>query len=64
VRLDMPDSMFVVRYSQNGPYLTVKFEAKTKERYEELKKYLNQFLHRFSEVDWNNKIRVNIEALS
>jgi len=30
IRLDMPDAMFVVRYSQNGPYLTVKFEAKTK----------------------------------
>ncbi|MGH7194586.1 MAG: phosphomannomutase/phosphoglucomutase, partial [Candidatus Saccharimonadales bacterium] len=24
VRLDLPDAMFVVRYSQNGPYLTIK----------------------------------------
>ena len=34
VRLDMDDSMFVVRYSQNGPYLTIKFEALNQKKYE------------------------------
>src|SRR4030042_2290838 len=32
VRLDLPDSMFVIRYSQNGPYLPIKFEAKTEKK--------------------------------
>jgi phosphomannomutase/phosphoglucomutase len=61
VRLEMPDAMFVVRYSQNGPYLTTKFEAKTKERYQELKRYIKQLLQRFSEIDWQSG--VNIESL-
>lgn len=61
VRLEMPDSMFVIRYSQNGPYLTAKFEAKTQKKYEELKKYINELLHSYTEVDWN--FGVNIEAL-
>lgn len=63
VRFDTEDSMFVIRYSQNGPYLTVKFEAKTQNKYDELKNYINKLLHQFSEVDWNSNINVNIEAL-
>lgn len=62
VRLDMEDSMFVVRYSQNGPYLTIKFEAQTQEKYDELKKYLNEILHKYEEVDWS--FGVNVESLS
>jgi phosphomannomutase / phosphoglucomutase len=63
VRLDLSDGMFVVRYSQNGPYLTVKFEGKTRERYDALKKYIRDLLHGFSEIDWGAKINVNVEAL-
>jgi len=65
VRLNMDDSMFVVRYSQNGPYVTIKFEAKTQEKYDELKKYLNHFLRSYPEVDWTNETItvVNVEAL-
>ncbi len=63
VRLELPDSMFVIRYSQNGPYITVKLEAKTDERYEELRKYLADLLHSHPEVDWDNPIRANIGAL-
>lgn len=61
VRLDLPDSMFVVRYSQNGPYLTVKFEAQTQEKYDELKKYLDKVLHSYDEIDWS--YGVNVESL-
>jgi phosphomannomutase len=64
IRLEMEDAMFVVRYSQNGPYLTVKFEAKTDERYDELKIYLHALLKKFPEIDWDSKINVNIGALS
>lgn len=62
VRLEMPDAMFVIRYSQNGPYLTVKFEAKTENRYRELQKYINKLLHRFTEINW--KFGVNVESLT
>jgi len=63
VRLELPDSMFVVRYSQNGPYLTIKFEAKTPEEYEKLRSYIAELLRRFPEVDWKSKIATNVEAL-
>lgn len=63
VRLNMDDSMFVVRYSQNGPYLTVKFEAQTQEKYDFLKSYLSKLLHGYEEVDWEHDT-VNAEALS
>ena len=62
VRLDMPDSMFVIRYSQNGPYLTIKFEAKTQSKYDELKHYISQLLHSFpGEIDWS--FGVNLDSL-
>lgn len=61
VRLNLPDGMFVIRYSQNGPYLTIKFEAKIQEKYQDLKVYINKLLHLFPEVDW--KYGVNIESL-
>jgi phosphomannomutase/phosphoglucomutase len=63
VRLEMPEAMFVVRYSQNGPYLTVKFEGKTPKEYDELKQYLNKTLHSYPEIDWV-KDTVNADALS
>lgn len=64
LRLDLADGMFVIRYSQNGPYMTVKFESKTKEGYDTLKKYINAFLHRFPEIEWDNAgLNVNAEAL-
>lgn len=61
VRLNMDDSMFVVRYSQNGPYLTIKFEAQAQEKYDELKKYLSKLLRSYKEVDWS--FGVNVESL-
>lgn len=63
VRLDLADGMFVVRYSQNGPYLTVKFEATTQERYDALKSSIATLLHQFEEIDWQSSINVNHEAL-
>ncbi|MEA2007169.1 MAG: phosphomannomutase/phosphoglucomutase [Patescibacteria group bacterium] len=63
VRLELNDAMFIVRYSQNGPYITVKFEGKTKQRYDELGKYIRTLLNKFEEVDWNGPIRVNTEEL-
>lgn len=61
VRLDMPDSMFVIRYSQNGPYLTIKFEANKQAKYDELKNYIYKLLHSYSEINW--AYGVNVESL-
>ncbi len=63
LRLDLTDAMFVVRYSQNGPYLTIKFEANSQEKYDDLRKYIGALLHRFDEIDWESDISVNVEAL-
>jgi phosphomannomutase / phosphoglucomutase len=64
LRLDLPDSMFVIRYSQNGPYLTIKFEASSEDKYGKLKKYIGDLLHNQPEIDWHNRINVNTEALN
>jgi len=62
VRLEMDDSMFVIRYSQNGPYITIKFEAVGKPKYDELKEYLNKLLHSYEEIDWG--YGVNTDSLT
>ena len=61
VRLEMENSMFIIRYSQNGPYLTIKFEAKVQDKYDELKNYISALLHTYSEIDWS--FGVNVESL-
>lgn len=63
IRLELKDAMFVVRYSQNGPYLTIKFEAKTGAEYEKLRQYITTLLHSYPEIDWQSKIAANVEAL-
>ena len=61
VRLEFPDSMFVIRYSQNGPYLTIKFEASTQERYSELQAYIYNLLIQYPEINW--KEGVNLDSI-
>ncbi len=64
VRLELEDGMFVFRYSQNGPYTTVKFEAKAQDKYDYLKKYLNKLLHSFEEINWDKSVGVNVNVES
>jgi len=61
-RVEFEDKMFVIRYSQNAPYLTIKFEAKTIENYNSLKSYINQLLHEYKEVEWDSKLNVNLDS--
>jgi len=61
VRMDTKDEMLIVRASQNGPYLTVKFEGKTESAYNLLRKQVSQILHQFSEIDFTSG--ANIKAL-
>jgi phosphomannomutase/phosphoglucomutase len=64
VRVNLDDGMFVIRYSQNAPYLTVKFESKDKKKYESLKKYIHKLLRSYKEIDWDSEINLNIDALN
>ncbi|HKU19052.1 MAG TPA: phosphomannomutase/phosphoglucomutase [Candidatus Saccharimonadales bacterium] len=64
IRLELPDGMFVVRYSQNGPYLTIKFESRELAGYEKLRTYILDLMKKFPEIDWENKIAANVEALT
>ncbi len=63
VRVDFDDAMFVIRYSQNAPYLTIKYEGKVEERYQFLRKYIRQLLESYQEIDWNSNINVNTNSL-
>jgi len=59
VRLNLVDGMFVIRYSQNAPYLTIKFEAKIKEKYDLLRNYIKKLLLSYEEIDWSSDINSN-----
>ena len=61
IRADTKDEMAIVRASQNGPYITVKFEAKTQEKYDKLKKVIRKILEKYEEVDFASG--VNVDAL-
>jgi phosphomannomutase/phosphoglucomutase len=65
LRLEMPGAMFVLRYSQNGPYIVIKFESKSKQAYDELRKYILKTLKTYPELDWDlsNRINVNLREL-
>lgn len=62
IRMDLPGNMFVIRASQNGPYLTAKFEAKTQEKYDELKMFVAKTLKEVKDVDMSKG--VNTDALN
>ncbi len=53
VRMDTPDKMAVIRASQNGPYITIKYEGKTQKQYDELKNQLKDLLKSHNEIDWS-----------
>jgi phosphomannomutase len=61
VRMDLTDRMAIIRASQNGPYITVKFEGKTQEIYDEVKRQLKTMLSAHPEIDWSKG--VNTHAL-
>ncbi len=61
VRMDTQNEMAIIRASQNGPYITVKFEGKTQEQYNNLKNILKRMLKKYPEIDWTHG--VNTHAL-
>lgn len=61
IRMDTNDEMAIVRASQNGPYITLKFEGKTQAQYDALKQTLKTVLKKYPEIDWSQG--VNTHAL-
>ncbi len=59
VRMDSKNEMLIVRASQNGPYLTVKFEAKTQKMYNILKTQVKEILKSIREVDFTSGVNVS-----
>ncbi|MEK7544409.1 MAG: phosphomannomutase/phosphoglucomutase [Patescibacteria group bacterium] len=59
VRMDTTDEMLIVRASQNGPYLTVKFEAKVQGQYDLLRRQVGEILRRYSEVDFTKGVNTD-----
>lgn len=63
-RIDFDDGMIVIRYSQNGPYITIKFEAQDQETYDQRKKYIKDLLMQYHEIDWKDESHsINVEFL-
>lgn len=61
IRMDTEEEMAIVRASQNGPYLTVKFEAKKQKKYDLLKKKIYKILKKFKQIDFS--YGTNLSAL-
>ena len=59
VRMDTESEMLIIRASQNGPYLTIKFEGKTQIKYDQLKSQVSKILHSLSEIDFKSGVNVS-----
>lgn len=61
IRFDTENEMGVIRASQNGPYVTIKYEARDQENYTKLRKTISEILHKYPEIDF--KEGTNTDAL-
>ncbi len=59
IRMDTKDTMAIIRASQNGPYMTVKFEGKTQKQYDQMKKTLKNMMKKYDEIDWNTGVNTH-----
>jgi YD repeat-containing protein len=55
-RADTKTAMVTIRASQNGPYITIRFEGKTREEYDELKVKVEAILKKYPEIDWKQGV--------
>ena len=62
-RADFDDGMMIFRYSQNGPYITIKFEARDQKTYDERKRYVKAVLQSYPEMIWEDQLAVNLHSL-
>ncbi|MBI4130675.1 phosphomannomutase/phosphoglucomutase [Candidatus Roizmanbacteria bacterium] len=59
IRMDTKETMAVIRASQNGPYITIKFEAKTQEEYDTLKKQIHAILKNYSQIKFDEGVNIH-----
>lgn len=59
IRMDTKEEMVIIRASQNGPYLTIKFEAKKQKQYNLLKKTLYDILKKYRQVDFSYGVNLS-----
>jgi len=62
-RADFDDGMVIFRRSQNGPYITVKFEAMDRKTYGKRKEYVRKMLESYPEMIWKDALCVNLGSL-
>ena len=60
VRIDTDDTMVVMRASQNGPYITARFECKDLVTYNIVKERVKAILKRRPEISWENGVNTGI----
>jgi len=58
-RADSKDEMLIVRASQNGPYITIKFEGRTQEQYDKLKLEVKRILEKYKQIDWSQGVNIH-----
>lgn len=58
-RADTDEEMVIIRASQNGPYITIKFEGKTQEQYDDLKIKVKEILKKYPEIDWTSGVNIH-----
>lgn len=58
-RADSDDEMVIMRASQNGPYITIKFEGKTQEQYNALKEKVGEILHKYQQINWDEGVNTD-----
>ena len=63
VRADYADGMMVFRYSQNGPYITIKFEAKDQATFEKRRTYVREMLEKYPDMIWADQLCVNLDFI-
>lgn len=59
IRMDTKNEMAIIRASQNGPYLTIKFEAKKQKQYDALKKKLREILKKYQQLDFSYGVNLS-----
>lgn len=58
-RADTPEEMVIIRASQNGPYVTIKFETKNQKQYDNLKLKIKKILLKYPEIDWSSGVNIH-----
>lgn len=60
IRMEQDDCMAIVRASHNGPYITIKFEAKTQDKFQAIKKSIYTILKKHRQIDWRSGVNTHV----